>query len=232
MEQPLRGGLSSAGTEAFMISFTNTVWTRIFAAGGGNDEARNEIAQRYRPAVVAYIRRRGLTEDAEDLAQEVFLRLFEQEVIQRASPDLGRFRSLLCAVSRNVIGHHLQREGAQKRGSGRVRQLGDIDVADDSNDDDDLFDREWIAHLIAASLEDLSVHYPRYHEALQLTLMGSKSRLQVAEAMGKSEANVRNYVHRGKRKLIENLRERVRDYSASHADYAEELRYLEQFLPS
>ena len=55
----------------------------------------------------------------------------------------------------------------------------------------------------------LEREHATYHAALRLYLLEEKSPAEVAEALGKTKANVKNYVHRGRKKLIDYLREEV-----------------------
>lgn len=212
-----------------MSEFQSTLWTVIRGAGRGEERALREFVLKYRAPVAAYVARRGLAADAEDLAQEVFLRLLQDGVLSKADPSKGRFRSLLLAVTRHVVGHHLDRERAQKRGGGQVGSLEGIDVA--QPDEDEPFDREWVAHLLEVALARLAREHANYHEAIRQALMEGKPWAEIAAAMARSEGDVANYISRGKRKLVDYLRDQVRDYSASHQDYAEELRHLARFFP-
>jgi DNA-directed RNA polymerase specialized sigma24 family protein len=117
----------------------------------------------------------------------------------------------------------------QKRGGGRVVPLGEQDVA--SPVEDDVFDREWVAHLLEVALGRLAREHPTYHDALRLAVLEGRSRAEVAAALGRSEGDVNNHLHRGKGKLIEYIREQVRDYSTTQSGYEEELRYLARLLP-
>ena len=112
------------------MHFPGTRWTEIRAAQDGDTAALESFTRKYRPPVVAYLSRRGFGSEAEDLAQEVFLRFFSGDLLSRAEPSKGRFRNLILAVTRHVIGHHLEKRNAKKRGGGAVRSLGDIDVLD------------------------------------------------------------------------------------------------------
>ncbi len=212
-----------------MTDFQSTLWTVIRGAGRGDEASLREFVLKYRAPVAAYLARRGLSKDAEDLAQEVFLRLFQDRVLAKADPARGRFRSLLLAVTRHVVGHHLEKEHARKRGAGQVRPLEGIDVA--SPEPDESFDREWVAHLVEVALARLARDHPNYHEALRRALLEGKPWGEIAAALGKSEGEVGNWIHRGRRKLVEYLQDEVRDYSLSRDDYAEELRHLGRFFP-
>src|SRR4051812_27480051 len=84
--------------------FPTTAWSAIRSAGAGQSVAVNALVERYRPSVVGFVRRLGLdATSAEDVAQEVFLRLLDDRVLVRADRGRGRFRSLLLAVTRQVV---------------------------------------------------------------------------------------------------------------------------------
>jgi hypothetical protein len=84
-------GGSSAAQE-----FPTTFWGRIQSARGGDDRALDQVLGRYRGPIVAFLRRRGVREDAaEDLCQEVLLRVSRAAFLEKVNPARGRFRSLL-----------------------------------------------------------------------------------------------------------------------------------------
>lgn len=212
-----------------MSRFQSTWWTLIQEASEGQEAALRDFVEQYRAPIVAAIARRGLGADAEDLAQEVLVRLVHQGVLTRADPDQGRFRHLVLAVTRHAIGTHLTRARAQKRGGGKVQTLGDIEVAAPSNDDE--FDAEWVRHLIDTAFARLRTEHANYHDALRLFLLEDQPYTRIAETIGKPESDVKNHIFRGKRKLIEYIQAQVRDYSASGRQYEEEIRALSKLLP-
>ena len=212
-----------------MTDFQSTLWTVIRGADRGEETALREFALKYRGPIVAYIARRGLPNDAEDLAQEVFLRLLQDRVLAKADPSQGRFRSLLLAVTRHVIGNFRERESAQKRGGGQVGSLGDLDVS--REEPDEHFDREWVSHLVEVALARLGREHPEYHQALQRSALDGTSCAEIARSLGKSEGDIHNWIHRGKKKLVDYLRDQVQEYSLSRQDYDEELKYLSKFFP-
>ncbi len=206
------------------------MWTLIQGAREGNEDALQDFVRRYRAPVIAYCTRRGFRAEAEDLSQEVFLRLFKERLLFKADPSRGRFRSLLIAITRHVIGNHVERATAKKRGGGKVLPLGGIDVA--SPTDDEEFDRDWVAHLIELALDRLAREHANYHEALQRFLMAGQSYAEIEAETGKSAGELKNHIYRGKQKLIQYLRELVRDYAASRSEYDEELQHLAHFFPN
>jgi RNA polymerase sigma-70 factor (ECF subfamily) len=207
-----------------------TRWTLIRLAQAGDDEALAAFVGRYRPVLVRHFRSRGLDPDAaEDLGQEALVRFLADGVLQRADPGRGRFRNLLYAVSRHVLGDHLRRRQAKKRGGGQVSALGDADVAAPT-DDASAFDREWLLHLLERALARLEAEHPHYHAAVSGVYLDQASYAQVADGLDKRTTDVTNYVYRGKQKLQRYLREAVWDYSTSERECTEELAHLSVFL--
>ncbi len=206
-----------------MSGFQSTLWTLIRGADRGDESALREFALKYRAPVLAYIGRRGFGGEAEDLAQEVFLRVFQDRVLAKADPSRGRFRSLILSVTRHVIGHHVERQLARKRQP--------VEAAEPATAADESFDREWVGHLLEVALARLAREHPPYHEALRRFLLEGAPVASVAESLGRTEQDVHNHIHRGKKKLADYLREQVRDYSSSREDYDEELKYLSRFFP-
>ncbi len=214
-----------------MAGFDTTRWSLIKAAQAGDASALETLGRRYRAPVVSYLRRRGFVEDAEDLAQEVFLRLFGKGLLGRAAPFQGKFRGLLLGVTRNVVGDHLRRQNAKKRGGGAVQALGDRDlevVASEAEDPE--FDEEWMQHLLQLGLARLAREHPNYHEALERFHLRRETQPTVAKAMGKSVRDVKNYVHRGKKKLGVYLREEVWNYCTAQPEFTSELEHLRRFV--
>lgn len=209
---------------------TATRWTLIGAARSGDGEAQRRFSEKYRGPVLAYLRRRGQGSDAEDLTQEVFLRLFSGGVLTRAGADKGRFRHLLLAVTKHVLADHVRARTAQKRGGAAdVRSLGELDVPAEVPEDA-TFEQEWLLNLVERGLERLRADHPNYHQAVKRFLLEGESRAKVAQALGRSEASVRNWVHRGRRKLISYLREEAWNYTTDGDEYTEELAYLARAL--
>ncbi len=212
-----------------MSEFLSTLWTVVRKAGEGNTTAVTDLVSRYRPAVVRFLRARGLSDaDAEDVAQEVFLRLFDDQVLLKADPARGRFRSLLLAVTRHALGHFLEHRQAAKRGAGRAPvPLGDLAARDER---DDAFDREFVACLLSVALDRLRRENPAYYEAIHAFLVEERPQREIARAQGETEAAVRNHVARGKAKLAQILREEILTYSSSREEFEAELAYLTKFL--
>src|SRR5207247_10841610 len=105
----------------------------------------------------AYVRRRGSgPEDAQDLTQSFFARLLDRDLLSRASPHRGRFRSFLLTALQNFLADEHDRAVARKRGAGQP--LISLDAPDgearyalepvEDLSTDKLFDRRWATTVL------------------------------------------------------------------------------------
>lgn len=193
--------------------FPSTVWATIEEAGaaGPGGAAFEGIAERYRPAIAEFLRRRGYAEsDADDLCQEVFLRLLTGRVLASADPTRGRFRSLLLAVTRHVIlDWHRRRKGVVGRPIEAVEELPAPEA-------DPEFDRSWVLALAERALVELEAEESPYYAVLRDHLLGlpqDRNRLWIA-----------------RRKLVARIRRQVAFACRSHAEFEEEVAYLSPYL--
>lgn len=83
----------------------------------GRAEALESLCGSYFYPVSVFIRRRGYSyEQAQDLTQDFFLRIWDGAFFERANPSKGRFRSFLLGAVQNFLSDASDREKAQKRG--------------------------------------------------------------------------------------------------------------------
>lgn len=211
------------------MSLSATHWSVVAAARAGEASALRALCEKYRPAVVSYLERRGLGAEAEDVAQEVLVALTGRALTQAAS-DRGRFRGLVFAIARNQLGKHLERQHAAKRGGGQVQPLGEREAEVAAEEPDETFDREWLAALLRAALARVEREHPPYFEALRLFFLDELPQREIADRLRVPLGVVKQRVHRGKRKLIGYLREEVWSYSATSHEYELELRLLARLL--
>ncbi len=143
--------------------FPTTVWEDIEAAGGSDPDALDRLAQQYRAAILAFIRRRGIEGSvAEDLCHEVFVRLIAGKVLAKADSGRGRFRSLLCTVTVRVIQDWSRRQAPVP--------VGDVDPAELAPD----FDRVWVLHLVERAFKRLKETSPQAYDVLSSHLAGQE----------------------------------------------------------
>lgn len=142
--------------------FSTTRWSLILATGANSEEmaraALAQLCQLYWRPIFAFICRRGHSAaNAQDLTQDFFLSLLEGNLLQRADPLRGRFRSLLLKSLQNFLNDVHERRQTKKRG-GKVQFISWDDwMADapshlrlsqqalDASSPERLFDIRWAA---------------------------------------------------------------------------------------
>lgn len=168
--------------------FPTTIWSTIRDAGSRDPNALERFAEQYRAPVLSFVRSRGFRgPDAEDLCQEVFVRVLAGRVLERADARRGRFRSLLHSVTTHVIQDRLRRR--------RDEPALEREPSDPGPDRDPEFDRAWILHLAGRALGRLREQGSPYYEVLRGHLDGAKQdRNRLWIARGKLQALVRDEV--------------------------------------
>jgi RNA polymerase sigma-70 factor (ECF subfamily) len=223
--------------------FPTTLWTHIRMARDGDSRHLEDLLVRYRTPICQFIRRKGIEPGlAEDLTQEVLLRMSKREFLARTDPSLGRFRSLLVAVTRHVISEQFRRDRAERRGGG-ARTLRAADIGRDSTAtpfeaikgrDDPAFDQLWVKELVEDALrrleEDSKKRGLPLAQAFRLKYLEGLSQEDVAERLKITLFNAKNHIYYGKLKFKDLLLAAIREYCASPEEFEEELRKLSPYL--
>jgi RNA polymerase sigma-70 factor (ECF subfamily) len=200
------------------VQFPTSVWSAILSVRQDPERVKDLIVRRYRDPIFEFARRQGLPhEDAEDVAQEVFLRVCREEFLEKADRQKGKFRTLLLAVTRHVILQFRRHELSERRDRRRQIALGDFDVPADAPADEE-FDRLWVKNLVTQAMERLKAE--AMIQALKLQMEG-RSYQEIADALGKSVTDVTNYIHRAKDRLRRQIEEMIREYSSREQAPAE-----------
>ena len=196
--------------------FPTTIWTTIRRAGGDDPRALEAFARSYRAPVLGYLRRKGFDPtDVEDLCQETFLRLLRGNVLARADPERGRFRSLLLTVAQRVVLDRWRERsapGLQELEPDRLPASPDTGASKQDPD----FDREWFLELVERALRRLEQEGSPYHGVLRRHLSGVKQEKQ------------KLWIAR--KKLSAGIRREVALTCSSPAELEAELAYLSTFL--
>jgi len=233
--------------------FATTHWSAVLSAGRNDTtrarEALAGLCQTYWPALHAYVRRRGFSpHDAEDLTQEFFARLLEQNWIARADARKGRFRSFLLTVLKRFLADQWDKARAQKRGGGRrpvsldTQAGGPADAAaPDGGLPADLdYDRQWALALLERTMARLRAEFalagkgPEF-ERLKVFLTTDRKEIpytEAAAAAGLSEGAARVAVHRLRKRYRELFREEITRTVSGPGEVDAELRHLIAVLAS
>jgi RNA polymerase sigma factor (sigma-70 family) len=202
------------------------MWTTILQYHRDPERVKDFVVRRYRLPVLEFARRQGLGDpDAEDVAQEVFLRVCREQFLKKADQIRGKFRTVLLAVTKHVIGSWHRHETAGLRDRRREVPLDGIELPERLPEDPE-FDRLWVQNLMAQAMERLKDEPGT--QALQLQLEG-QSYQEIARRLGKKTTDVTNFIHRAKERLRKEFERLVAEYS-SREDVADEIAALRRFL--
>lgn len=94
-------------------------WDLVARARSGQVNAFEELVRRYQNPVISFCQRMvGSRQDAEDIAQESFVRLYQS--LRRLRPD-AQFSTLLFQIARNLTLNFLR--DSRRRGRGTTQSL-------------------------------------------------------------------------------------------------------------
>lgn len=233
--------------------FTTTRWSVVLSCtDSGTDEKRasvalGELCRIYWRPIFAFVCRRGhQPNDAQDLTQEFFLMVLEGQLLQRADPSRGRFRSLLLKALQDFLADSADKQRARKRGGGVEFVCWDDWMAEapshltvpatalESWPAERLFDLRWAATVIERALSRLreeceSQERLRAFEKLRPCLGAEREDVSyptLAQALGVPEATVKRLVHRLRQRYRSLLRAEIAETVADPAEVDDEIRYL------
>ena len=232
-------------------AFATTHWSRVLRAGENDSTelraaALNTLCQDYWYPLYVYIRRLGHSpHDAQDLTQGFFAYLLSQDLLKKANPDFGRFRSFLLASLNNFMSNEWRRENAQKR---RPPEIVHMDLEDAENrytiEPDDpvtpqtLFEQTWAIAVMEQSSRLLQQEYTHAGKSLLFDLLSPmlqgerqpSTYRELGQSLGLTEAGVKTAVHRLRARYRELLRATVADTVPDPLEIEAELRHLARVL--
>ena len=220
------------------VEFPTTMWSGIRAAGKEDAMAANNVSRRYHPAVVNFLRQTGFSHtDSEDLAQDVFIRIFGENILTRADQDRGRFRSLLITVTKQVMYDELRKKSSLKRGGGvniiSMESPPEIEAVMNKDIEDEGFDRCWATNLISLAMNRLSEECEKsgnaYHKALNMRMQGKEYK-EIAEELGTSVPNISTWIRRARLRVKSYVEQEIRTYSSSTKEFHDDTMYLKRYI--
>jgi RNA polymerase sigma-70 factor (ECF subfamily) len=172
----------------------------VDAARAGDQAALSELYTLYFPRVYRYIlARTGNPYDAEDLAEEVFMKVLE--AIERFQWREAPFSAWLFRIAHNALISQRRKDGVR----GRSGPLSD-GLALDSQSPDEMVENRLALSEIMEAAQKLP---EAQRQVITLRFSAGLSVAETARAMNKGEGNVKVIQH----KAIAKLREAVRNKS-------------------
>lgn len=170
----------------------------------------DEFFDRYWPMVYALARHRGCSEHtAEEVVQDVMLRVFEQRDVFEYDRRRGRFRDWLGTLVRNKVAEHRRRPSQQIRAPGG--DSGDVftEPADDHPEPDAVWDNLFEQSLLVAMLDVVRRETdPDVYLAFELFALQGLRCETVVEATGLS----RHAVYRAGKRILKRLQQLAGSY--------------------
>ncbi|MEX2237141.1 MAG: RNA polymerase sigma factor [Dehalococcoidia bacterium] len=151
-------------------------------ARSGDEDAIGELYDLYFVRVFRFVyARTGNTHDAEDIAGEAFLKVVRSiHTFSFQKGGEGGFEPWLFRIVRNEVVNHIRKNPA-------IRQGVELDEAEDIEGRDDI-DRSELRLMV----QEATKHLPEaQREIVALKFAGGLESKQIAQILGKSEANVR-----------------------------------------
>lgn len=195
---------------------TRVTLIRRLASGGSEEDWRQFLAD-YRGPVCRFALRWGATcyDDAEDVASQTFEVLLESRLLARwASNRSARLRSLLCAVTRNILANRHRVQAGRRQLAEELRQHFE-ELADEKDRSADAFYAAWVEDLVQQAVASVATEYYRqgkgdYVRVLYGRLCRQLSIAELAEALQLKPSAVDNYYRHARQRLAEKLDERLR----------------------
>ncbi|HEX8680604.1 MAG TPA: sigma-70 family RNA polymerase sigma factor [Chthoniobacterales bacterium] len=232
--------------------FTTTCWSMILLSADATDDAKRkdalfQLCRTYWRPIFAFTCRRGFSvEDAQDLTQDFFAKIFETDWLQRADRTRGRFRSFLLKSLQNFLSDAGDKRSARKRGGGMQfvswedwmaeapSQLSISADALDSLPPEQLFDLRWAATVVEEALRRLGQECQakgrlRLYDTLSPHLAAEREEItygDVAARLGVSENVVKRQLHNLRQRYRWLLRDEIARTVTDPAEIDDEIRYL------
>ena len=190
-----RKGVVQCGSEAGNPAVDMQEWHLIERARRGDIDAFTLLVRRYQHPVVHFCQRMlGSTQDAEDVAQETFVRVYRY--LDRIQPD-AKFSTLLFGIARNLTLNHLR--DTKRRGRGTTDPLENhAGLAANSRRPDQAARLGEIQALIQKGLHELT---PEHREVLVLREINGLDYEAIASVLDCPIGTVKSRIARAREQL-------------------------------
>lgn len=241
------------GDENSSGKFTTTRWSLIRSCGQSEDakpaaqEALDQLCRIYWRPIFAFICRRGYSiPDAQDLTQDFFVLVLNGNLLQRADPHRGRFRSILLKGLQDFLNDVTRKRHSLKRGGGVDFVSWDEWVAEAPSQlsvplealenwpPERLFDLRWAATVTEQALRRLAEECAkrgrrRVFDVLSVHLTTDRSDVSyaaVAATLGLPSETIKRLMRQLRLRYRALLRDEVAQTVDKLSDVDDEIRYL------
>ena len=236
--------------------FPATHWSAVMAARSDDPAERSRaleaIATAYWKPIYKYVRIRWSksTEDAKDLTQDFFAKLFEKEYLEDFDTSKARLRTFLRICADRFVTNEAKAATRLKRGGGATHLSLDFDAAENelqragpfmqpaasAKSVDDFFEKEFIRSLFGIAVDKLRsecetrgklVHF-RLFETYDLEGGDNRkaSYAELAKQFQIASTDVTNYLAFARREFRRIALDCLREMTASEDEFRREARAL------
>ena len=180
----------------------------------GDEESWTNFYARYSRLIFSVgLRYRLSHDDCLELVQLVMLAVFRSRQTFRYQPELGKFRTYLTGIIRNVIRHMYRDQNiAQQR---REELFLQTDIADDG--EEAILQEEWHNYLLSVALSELHNQVEdTTFDAFQMYVLQERAPDEIARTLKISVNSV--YVY--KKRCLEHLRKNIAQLRENDPDFA------------
>ena len=230
--------------------FYTTHWSTVLRAGDAQSPeslgALEKLCRAYWYPLYAYVRRKGTdAHGAQDLTQEFFSRLLQDNSLASVQPSKGRFRSFLIASLNHYLANDWKHSQRQKRGGGHTQFSLDEEIAEgryrhepaDHFTPEKAFERRWAETLLQGVLDRLRDEWERkatgeatcrFDDVKPFLLDGRESApfAEVARRLDVTEASLKWAVHKLRKRYGEIFREEIAHTVSGGDQIDDEIRHL------
>lgn len=234
---PARDGNPDGGNTPIVMAFPQTRQTLIrrITSQGSDDDWRQFLNDYWGPICGFASRRAGLSfEDAEDVASKTFEALLTNNLLARwQDQPSAKLRTLLCSVVQNVLSNRARVEIGRKRLLKRHAEQGGTegtlpvgDAAEVSPEQADIFYVAWVEQLLRETIDTLLGQLHRegkgdYFRVLYGRICEQMTVPQISEALGIKTTSIENYYKAAKKRLADELKDRMRAHVVRYCDDAQ-----------
>ncbi|MDV6331181.1 sigma-70 family RNA polymerase sigma factor [Asticcacaulis sp. 201] len=142
------------------------------------------LVVRYRAPLRGYFRRQGITDDAEDLVQEVFIRLAQAHArMHWDNPD-----GYVFTIASNILTDH-RRKGS-RRGAGQHDELTEDLTAPGDTPERSLLNRDRLRQVVAS----LKTLHPNCYHSFILHRFENMPQAEIAKRLGLSVSTIEKHI--------------------------------------
>jgi RNA polymerase sigma factor (sigma-70 family) len=231
--------------------FSTTQWTVVFRAASEESNsgrpALGAVMEKYWHPLYAFARQQGLSRvDAEDATQSFLVELIHGNLLEKADPAKGRFRTyLLTAWKRFLIDRDRSEHSAKRGGRAQIYSLSAVEAESNWRSlsavhapPDELFMSAWAVGLVDEALDRLKREYVKGNrlatfDALLpvLTTLSDQNLYQkIATELSISEGAAKVSLHRFRQRFAATLREVTAQTIEDPSDLDQEMDELLKIL--